>query len=84
MAISERSHVGASGELRGRIDGALRGGATLSQVDAQVIRPRGLDDESEAAMWMYARASEQGQRAYAARQAATARAARDTRVLGTD
>jgi hypothetical protein len=84
MATSERRYVASSGEVRGRIDAAIRGGASVDQVDAQIIRPRGLDDESEAWMWMYALLSEQGHRAYAARQSATARAARDMRVVATD
>jgi hypothetical protein len=69
-------------ELRGRIDDAMRGGASVAQVDAQIIRGHGLDDENEAAMWLYARSWEHGRYGYAARQAAIARAARDTHVVG--
>jgi hypothetical protein len=84
MTTKDPRYVASTGELRGRIDAAMRAGTSLNQIDGHIIRPQGLNDESEGAMWLYARSWEQGRRGYLARQAATARAARDAHPVGTE
>jgi hypothetical protein len=68
--------------LRQRIEGAMRAGASLDQVEAQIIGPSDLDEGEEAALWLYAHACQEGRGRYAAGQASLRRGR--GRAAGTD
>lgn len=72
-------------ELQHRVEGAMRAGASVDRVDAEIIRPSQLDDERQAAAWLYARSLASERAEYAARQAMTVRHAREAPTpVGTD
>lgn len=84
MPTRESPYAASTRGLRAQVDGAMRAGASLDEVDAGVIRGHRLDEDSAAALWLYARSWEHGRYGYQARQAGLARAARQVLVAGTD
>lgn len=86
MTTKQRRYLAGAGELQRRVQDAMRAGASLDQVDEQIIQRSALDDEHQAAMWLSAHAfQDPGRQRYAARRTATAMRARDvTSAVGTD
>ena len=72
-------------ELQHRVEGAMRAGASVDRVDAEIIRPSQLDNERQAALWLYACSLASERSEYAARQALTVIRAREAATpVGTD
>jgi hypothetical protein len=85
MTTKQPKHPTGVRELQHRVEGAMRAGASVDQVEAEIIRPSQLDDERKAAVWLYARSLALERSEYAARQALTVMRAREVATpVGTD
>ena len=48
------ARVVSSRTLRREVDAAVRAGSTLEEIDSQILAPCALNEDTRAAVWLYA------------------------------